>query len=112
VVIKAISVSVAADLAAAQDYQTHVDYVLFDTRCAGYGGSGEQFDWNILSHYRGNTPFLLSGGIAPESAEALLDFKHTSFAGIDLNSRFEIAPALKDIAVLDSFIQKFKTSIQ
>lgn len=112
VVIKVISVSVAADLVAAQDYHTHVDYVLFDTRCIGYGGSGTQFDWGILANYRGETPFLLSGGISPESAQALLDFKHPGFAGIDLNSRFEIAPALKDIAVLESFIQKFKKSIQ
>lgn len=110
-VIKAISVSAAADLVAALAYQPHVDYVLFDTRCPGYGGSGTQFDWGILANYRGETPFLLSGGIAPESAEALLAIKHPRFAGIDINSRFEIAPALKDIDVLKTFIQKLKKSI-
>lgn len=111
-VIKAISVASAADLRAAQAYQSYADYLLFDTACSGYGGSGAQFNWEMLSHYRGELPFLLSGGIAPESADALKLIQHPRFSGIDINSRFEIAPAIKDIKAIQSFIQTIKPSIK
>ena len=83
-----------------------MDYFLFDTRCEGYGGSGKRFDWSILTEYEGETPFLLSGGIRPENAEAIRNFRHPRFAGIDLNSGFEIEPGLKDIDKLKNFIQQ------
>ena len=83
-----------------------MDYFLFDTRCEGYGGSGKRFDWSILTGYKGETPFLLSGGIRPENAEAIRNFRHPRFAGIDLNSGFEIEPGLKDIDKLKNFIQQ------
>ena len=49
---------------------------LFDTKCEQYGGSGNQFDWNILHTYNGQVPFLLSGGINSHSANALKAFDH------------------------------------
>lgn len=81
---------------------------VFDTPYNGYGGSGKSFDWEILTHYHGETPFLLSGGLKPESLDALLDFSHPRWAGIDLNSGFEQAPGLKDAASLSDFIDSFK----
>ena len=75
---------------------------------AGYFGSGEQFDWKALASYDGHTPFLLSGGIGPEDANRIKAFSHPQFAGIDLNSKFETAPALKDVEKLKTFIQEIR----
>ena len=109
--IKAISVSSRDDTATHKGYEGLVDYFLFDTKCPSVGGSGQQFDWSVLSAYDGNTPFLLSGGIGPDDAERLralrvLDgFPIEKCIGIDLNSRFEQAPGLKDINKLKTFIE-------
>ena len=106
--IKAISVSGQDDIATYKTYEGLVDYFLFDTKCPSVGGSGQQFDWTVLSAYDGNTPFLLSGGIGPDDAEVLTShfspLTSKKCAGIDLNSRFEIAPGLKDINKLKDFL--------
>ncbi len=107
-VIKAFPVTTSEDLAATVPYEGRCDYFLFDTRTDGYGGSGRSFDWSLLSHYAGHTPFLLSGGIRPGSLERLLGFTHPRCAGIDLNSGFETAPGQKDILQLQSFIHAIK----
>jgi phosphoribosylanthranilate isomerase len=72
------------------------------------GGSGEQFDWSLLDAYDGEQPFLLSGGIGPDDAERIKAFRHPKLAGIDLNSRFETAPGLKDVARLHNFLSQLK----
>ena len=105
-IIKAISVEKAEDIDKYKPYEGHVDLFLFDTKCATVGGSGEQFDWSVLSRYDGNTPFLLSGGIGPDDAERVLAFHHPKCIGIDLNSKFETAPAVKDVEALKGFIAK------
>ncbi len=105
-VIKAISVASPADIARATEYDGEVDYLLFDTKCPGYGGSGERFDWSILDSYCGTTQFLLSGGIDENMAEEICAISHPAFVGVDLNSRFEDAPALKNIEKLKTFIDK------
>jgi phosphoribosylanthranilate isomerase len=102
--IKAISVSGQDDIATYKTYEGHVDYFLFDTKCPSVGGSGRQFDWTVLSAYDGNTPFLLSGGIGPDDAERVKASHYSKCAGIDLNSRFEQAPGLKDINKLKDFL--------
>lgn len=107
-VIKAFSVKGTADVQAATAYEGACDYFLFDTACTGYGGSGVSFDWNALHAYCGHTPFLLSGGLRPDSMEALARFHHPRWAGIDLNSGFETAPARKDAAALKTFIEQAK----
>ena len=106
--IKAISVASAADLDLCSKYEGCVDLFLFDTKTPLVGGSGEQFDWTVLDHYQGQTPFLLSGGIGPDDAERILQFRHPHFVGIDLNSRFETAPAQKDVERLRTFIQALR----
>ena len=110
-VIKAISISSAEDVERTKEYEGRVDYFLFDTKCNGYGGSGQLFDWDILSAYKGSTPFLLSGGINPGSAEAILRFHHPQFAGIDLNSGFETEPGLKDVERLRSFLTQINHNL-
>ena len=103
-IIKAFNIAIAEDLAQTKPYEGIVDYFLFDTKAQLPGGSGEQFDWSVLSHYEGTTPFLLSGGIGPDDAERIKSFHHPRCIGIDLNSRFEIAPGLKDVNQLKDFI--------
>ena len=92
-----------------EPYHGKCDYFLFDTQTSLYGGSGEKFNWETLSNYRGNTPFLLSGGITLGDAEALKAFSHPKCIGVDINSRFEIAPSRKDVQKVKHFISNLKT---
>ena len=114
--IKAISVNGCDDIATYKRYEGLVDYFLFDTKCPSVGGSGQQFDWCVLSAYQGDTPFLLSGGIGPDDAQRLsalrvLDgFPVEKCIGIDLNSRFELAPGLKDVSSLRRFLTQLTHS--
>ena len=103
-IIKAISVSDASDIQKYKEYVGAVDLFLFDTKCKTVGGSGQQFDWQVLEQYNGEIPFLLSGGIGPEDASRLHAFHHPKCIGIDLNSRFEIEPGVKDVEKLKGFL--------
>lgn len=107
-IIKAISVSSAEDVSRYKEYEGHADLFLFDTKSVSVGGSGRKFDWSVLYDYDGDTPFLLSGGIGPDDAERVLAFSHPRCVGIDLNSRFETAPAMKDVAKLREFISEVR----
>ena len=109
--IKAFALRSIADLRQIPPYAPSCDYLLFDTPCTGFGGSGTAFDWDLLRHYEGSTPFLLSGGIRPESLEALKRFRHPRWAGIDLNSGFETAPAVKDAPKLKAFIEAVRKAM-
>lgn len=107
-IIKAVSVATEADIDRAAQYDGVADMLLFDTGCASRGGSGRQFCWQWLDRYRGSTPFLLSGGIGPDDAAGILQIEHDKMAGIDLNSRFETAPGVKDVEKLKCFISKIR----
>lgn len=89
-------------------YHHKCDYFLFDTKTPQYGGSGKKFNWDILSQYHGETSFLLSGGISHEDMDAIVSFSHPQFIGIDINSQFEIKPALKDVELVKQFIDKIR----
>ena len=106
--IKAFPISEASDIVITQAYEGLCEYFLFDTKTPKKGGSGEQFDWNLLQKYRGNTPFLLSGGIGLNCIDQLKDFQHPLLAGYDLNSKFETAPGIKDVTLLQRFINSFQ----
>lgn len=107
-VIKAFNIATKEDLESTKPYEGIVDYFLFDTKGQSVGGNGEKFDWSVLEAYDGKTPFLLSGGIGPDDAERVKAFHHPLCIGIDLNSRFEISPGLKDVKKLKCFIEKIK----
>ena len=107
-IIKAFGIETADDLSQCEAYEGLADLFLFDTKTPAKGGSGKAFDWSILSAYQGHTPFLLSGGIGPDDVQKIKSFRHPQFIGIDLNSRFEIEPGVKDIGKLKTFIQEIK----
>ena len=107
-IIKALSIGSPEDVSRYKEYEGVVDLFIFDTKCKTLGGSGEQFDWDVLKLYDGQTPFLLSGGIGPDDVERVKSFSHPQFAGVDLNSRFEIEPGLKDVETLRQFIQAIR----
>lgn len=107
-IIKAFNIATPEDLEQTKGYEGVVDYFLFDTKGKSVGGNGEKFDWSVLEHYNGETPFLLSGGIGPDDAERVNAYHHPRCMGIDLNSRFESRPGYKDINQLSKFIQKIR----
>ncbi|MCA6449469.1 MAG: phosphoribosylanthranilate isomerase [Chitinophagaceae bacterium] len=95
-----------------KDYMDIADMFLFDTEGAGYGGTGKQFDWNILRGLNIGKPFFLSGGIGPNDVDKLKEFSGEPVSkdlfSADVNSKFEIAPGIKDMDMLRSFIQSVK----
>lgn len=101
-------------IATYKQYEDCVDYFLFDTHCKSVGGSGEHFDWSILEDYDGQKPFLLSGGIGPDDAGRIRDFfsaengASARCIGIDLNSRFETEPGMKNVESLRTFLKELK----
>lgn len=90
-------------------YDAVCDYYLFD-KATDYsiGGTGEQFDWNILTKAKIEKPFFLSGGIAVEDAAKIKAFKHPDFFGADINSKFETAPGVKDMSKVLQFKMAMK----
>lgn len=92
------------------EYDEACDYYLFDTAAKSglLGGSGEQFDWKQLSKARIEKPFFLSGGISMDDADKVKKFKHPDFFGVDINSRFEKEPGVKDLALVMQFKMALK----
>ncbi len=105
-VIKAFNIASEEDLESTVIYDGAVDYFLFDTKGKAVGGNGEKFDWEVLASYNGQSPFILSGGIGPDDTERVRTFYHPQCIGIDLNSRFELSPGLKDITALRRFLSQ------
>ena len=107
-VIKAFPIMTDDNFKVTNDYESVCDYFLFDTKTDVYGGSGLKFDWTMLNAYHGNKDFILSGGISADDIEPILKINHPKMAGIDLNSKFEIKPGLKDIEKLKYFIHEIR----
>ncbi|NJO02988.1 MAG: phosphoribosylanthranilate isomerase [Bacteroidia bacterium] len=99
-IIKAFPVNTAFGFQTLEPYQPYCDFFLFDAKTPQYGGSGQAFDWEILKAYPLATPIFISGGIGPDNFQDLLQFireNQLNVHAIDINSRFETAPGLKDI---------------
>lgn len=105
---KVVSVSEKIDWKSLEAYLPFVSKFLFDTATKAHGGSGQKFDWSVLETYPFDKGFLLSGGLDEESVEeiAALRKRISKLEGVDLNSRFEDAPGLKNIEKLKKFKQK------
>jgi phosphoribosylanthranilate isomerase len=93
-------------------YMDVCDMFMFDTMGAGYGGTGKKFDWTMLKDITVGKPFFLSGGIEPGDEEQLREFAQLPVAkalfAIDINSRFEITPGVKDMNKIKAFVDKIK----
>ena len=100
-VIKAFGIDENFSFGGLERYDGVVDFFLFDTKTPVHGGSGKAFDWNLLNDYKLNIPFFLSGGLSLENLEEIKKIGHEHFYGVDLNSKFETAPGLKDISKLE-----------
>jgi phosphoribosylanthranilate isomerase len=87
-------------------FEGEVDLFLFDTQVKQYGGSGKHFDWKLLQDYPFSTPYLLSGGIALEDIDELKKKNLPGMIGIDVNSKFEVEPGLKNIKLLEDLKQQ------
>lgn len=109
--IKAFSVDEQFDFATTKNYTPYVNYFLFDTKGENPGGNGFKFDWTLLKKYDQKIPFLLSGGLDEFSAEAIRALDLPQFVGVDINSKFEIEPALKDIEKIGRFIDNLKNTV-
>jgi phosphoribosylanthranilate isomerase len=110
-VIKAFRVTEGVDIdKLVAPYDAVCDYYLFDTGGLkeSFGGTGQQFDWSILTKAKIEKPFFLSGGISPEDAQKVKGFVHPDFFGVDINSRFEKEPGVKDMAKVLQFRQGLK----
>lgn len=105
---KAFGIQNASDFKQCKAYEGKVDAFLFDTKSSRFGGTGNSFDWEVLNDYQGKTPFFLSGGISIEQVNRLKKIDHPQLIGVDLNSRFEIAPKQKNVPLIESFIQQLK----
>lgn len=113
-VIKAIPSNEIQNQLLIESYQPHVDFLLFDTSTEHYGGSGKQFDWNLLDNYNNQTPLFLSGGIGPKDVENLIEnpmVKSLNIEAVDINSCFELKPGLKNKEEVYRFITKLRDAI-
>ncbi|VAW30352.1 Phosphoribosylanthranilate isomerase [hydrothermal vent metagenome] len=107
-VIKAFNLHDDFDFDSLRPYEKTCAFFLFDASGQLSGGNGITFNWQILKQYRGTTPFLLSGGIDESMADAIRNINHPAFYGVDINSRFETLPGIKDI----NKIKRFKNELQ
>jgi len=102
-IIKVFSVGSDFDFEQLKAFQSVCDYFLFDTKGDNYGGHGVTFDWQILKNKAIQKPFFLSGGIDPENIKDIENISPFLYA-IDVNSKFELSPGLKDIQLLENTV--------
>jgi len=108
IVLKAFSIDETFNFDVLEAYRESCDFFLFDTKSKLPGGSGIKFNWQLLNQYRLDKPFFLSGGIGDDDADAIRKLSHPQLFGIDINSGFEISPALKDVDRIEKFILKVR----
>ena len=104
-IIKAFGIDPDFDWSQLADYEDVVDYYLFDTQSAQHGGTGKTFDWKLLDGYHSDKPFFLSGGISAENIHEALQLPDERLYALDLNSKFESEPGIKDIELLRKTFQ-------
>ena len=106
-IIKVFSIKDSFNFNLLKPYEGIVDYFLFDTKGKLPGGNGYTFNWDILKDYPSTTPYFLSGGIGLHEIENIKEFKKSPASkycyAIDVNSKFEIEPGLKNINELEKF---------
>ncbi len=111
-VIKAFSVGDGFNFNSTKKYQDHCDYFLFDTKGKNKGGNGVAFDWSLLNKYNQHIPFFISGGIGLDNINEIKGLGKFNLYGVDLNSKMEDSPGIKNIAKLKKAIAILKTFTQ
>ena len=107
-IIKAFNISDDFDFTILEKYQNSCSYFLFDTFSKNYGGSGKTFNWKFLEKYQLTTKFFLSGGIGLENIHLALSIQHPQLFALDINSKAEVFPALKNISYTNNIIKIIK----
>lgn len=102
-VIKVFHVGETMDWSILEPYKKAADYFLFDTKTPEYGGSGNRFNWRLLKEYDNEVPLFLSGGVDEHILEALDVLKNVNIYALDINSRFELEPGLKNVERIKKF---------
>jgi len=108
-IIKVFSADENFDFESINPFENVCDYFLFDTKGKLPGGNGTTFDWSILKKYNSKKPFFLSGGIGMNELKAIEEISKTNLPiyAVDVNSKFEIEPGLKNKNLLSNFKRKF-----
>ncbi|MDX6183388.1 phosphoribosylanthranilate isomerase [Flavobacterium sp. Fl-77] len=109
-IIKVFSVEATFDFEVLLPFEKVCDYFLFDTKGKLPGGNGVTFDWKILENYKSEKPFFLSGGIGIEEIPVIKNLNLPIYA-IDVNSKFETVPGLKNKSLLRKFQKTLKPEI-
>jgi len=109
-IIKAFHVDEYFDFATLEPFLNCCDYFLFDTKTDGYGGSGKKFGWEVLEQNPFDKPFFLSGGIGPNDVNDIFKINHNSLYAVDINSKFETEPGMKDLKMLKRFINELRNN--
>ncbi len=104
-VIKAFGVDADFNFDQLAAYSTSVDYFLFDTQTPAHGGSGKVFDWSLLAKYKLDKPYFLSGGIGLAHVDMISKIEDDRLFAVDVNSKFELEPGLKDVDKLKEFFE-------
>ncbi len=109
-IFKVFGIKDQFDFSVLAEYEGIVDYFLFDTKGKEKGGNGYTFDWSVLKNYNSKMPIILSGGIGPKELNKIEQILKTDLPiyALDLNSKFEEGPGLKDTALLNEFLKKVK----
>jgi len=110
-VMKVFRVDEQFEFAHTRRYEDYCDFFLFDTATKAYGGSGHKFNWQLLENYNNARPVFLSGGIGPADVDDILHLKGLNLKGIDVNSKFETEPGLKDTERLKSFMEQVRSGV-
>ncbi len=111
ITIKTFGISTGFDFSLTSSYLSSCDYFLFDTKSEASGGSGKKFRWDLLEKYRLDKPFFLSGGIGYEDIPELRNLSYKELFGVDINSRFELSPGIKNVALVRSFINEINNTV-
>lgn len=108
IIIKSFNIDTVFSFESLIQYAPCCDYFLFDSKSEKAGGSGTKFNWGRLEEYSIDRPFFLSGGIGPDDLDVIKSIDNKWFFSVDINSRFETAPGIKDSKLVKTFINAFK----
>lgn len=107
-VIKTFPIAPGFRFESLKSFEDACDFFLFDTKSQFKGGSGIKFNWELLGNYNVDKPFFLSGGIGIEDIGNIKSLKNNGLYAVDINSRFEVSPGIKDTEKIKNFIMKIK----